>query len=137
VARCSTLWAQAGNFRRFAADPSVATTDPARTPPPRRPDTGWERRAATTTGPRPNPGQGGPLLPRPAQPRPPHPDSVAPMVCPECGLPLDPGHVCPPRLDAVSAAWLARYRTTARRLPHLDAEQLGARVEQHLTGVAA
>lgn len=96
----------------------IAATDPARTrprspraafDPPRKPGgTGRERTAA------------------------------APLVCPECNAPiLGPGHVCKPRLDAVSAAWLARYRRTARRLPHLDAEQLGARVEQHLTGVAA
>lgn len=41
------------------------------------------------------------------------------------------------RLDRLSEEWLARYRHTARRLPHLDAESVGARVEQHLTGAAA
>lgn len=86
---------------------TATVTDPARTPPRKPGGTGWERTAS------------------------------APLVCPECGLPLGPGHVCRPRLDAVTTAWLARYRRTARRLPHLDAEQLGARVEQHLTEVAA
>lgn len=43
----------------------------------------------------------------------------------------------PPRLDAMSEAWLSDFRRTARLLPHLDAESVGARVEQHLVGAAA